>query len=78
MVFGREKLVYCPGLIATGVRRVVLPCHLTSPNKPTLFYPGERESILRSGSADGSTGQPPVHSLSVPADGFRFTSGYSS
>lgn len=59
VVFTRETLVYRPGVDATGGKKCVAgPFPLTSRNKPRVFYPGERESILHSGSADGSAAFP--------------------
>jgi hypothetical protein len=74
VVFTSETLVvYRPGVDATGGKMGVGdPFSLTSRMKPRVFYPGERESILHSGSADGSTALP--LRLSQRANGFSFIS----
>ena len=58
--FSQEKHL-CTGRESTrpgGKKCVAGPFPLTSRNKPRVFYPGERESILHSGSADGSATLP--------------------
>jgi hypothetical protein len=68
--------VYRPGLDAKGGKKSTSAPHPSlPPNMPPLLYPGERESILHSGSADGSTDHPLPTAVSLWANGFSYMSG---